>query len=54
MNGNMRAINITGDNGVLEGEITLFVHNVDVLNSLSNKLGKVDGLTDIKRTYKHN
>ena len=54
MNVNMRAINIMSDNGIFEGEITLFVHNVSVLNSLNNKLEKVDGLTEIKRTYKHN
>ena len=54
MNVNMRAINIKSNNGVFEGDITLFVHNVSLLNSLNSKLEKVDGLTDIKRTYKHN
>lgn len=53
MNVNMRAININSNDGVFEGEITLFVHNVAVLNSLTKKLQNVDGLTKINRTYKH-
>jgi len=53
MNVNMTAININSHDGVFEGEITLFVHNVSVLNSLTSKLKNVDGVTQIKRTYKH-
>ena len=53
MNVNMRAININSYDGVFEGEITLFVHNVSVLNSLTSKLRNVDGVTQINRTYKH-
>ena len=53
MNVNMRAININSHDGVFEGEITLFVHNVSVLNSLTSKLRNVDGVTQINRTYKH-
>ena len=53
MNVNMRAININSDDGSFEGEITLFVHNVTVLNILTEKLKNVDGITKIKRTYKH-
>ncbi|MBT6808928.1 MAG: bifunctional (p)ppGpp synthetase/guanosine-3',5'-bis(diphosphate) 3'-pyrophosphohydrolase [Flavobacteriales bacterium] len=53
MNVNMRAININSHDGVFEGEITLFVHNVSVLNSLTSKLKNVDGVTQINRTYKH-
>ena len=53
MNVNMRAININSDDGVFEGEITLFVHNVTVLNTLTEKLKNVDGVTKIKRIYKH-
>ena len=53
MNVNMRAININSNDGVFEGEITLFVHNVSVLNSLTSKLRNVDGVTQINRTYKH-
>ena len=53
MNVNMRAINIYSKDGVFEGEITLFVRNVSVLNSLTEKLKNVDGVTKINRTYKH-
>ena len=53
MHVNMRAININSDDGVFEGEITLFVHNVTVLNTLTEKLKNVDGVTQIKRIYKH-
>ncbi len=51
MNVNMRAINIDSNDGVFEGEITLFVHNVSVLYSLIEKLKSVDGVTKIKRIY---
>ena len=50
----LRAININSKDGIFEGEITLFVHNVGVLNSLTKKLKNVDGVTKINRTYKHN
>ena len=53
MNVNMRAININSHDGVFEGEITLFVHNVSVLNALTSKLRNVDGVTQINRIYKH-
>ena len=53
MNVNMRAININSKDGIFEGEITLFVRNVSVLNSLTKKLQNVDGVTKINRTYKH-
>ena len=54
MNVNMTSININSEDGIFEGEITLFVHNVNVLNSLTKKLKNVDGVTHIKRIYKHN
>ena len=54
MNVNMTSININSEDGIFEGEITLFVHNVSVLNSLTKKLKNVDGVTHIKRIYKHN
>ena len=54
MNVNMTSININSNDGVFEGEITLFVHNVTVLNDLTKKLKNVDGVTKINRIYKHN
>ena len=53
MHVNIRSINISSEDGIFEGEITLFVHNVTFLNSLNEKLTKIDGIKEIKRTYKH-
>ncbi len=52
MNVNMRGINIRSDNGIFEGEIDLFVHNVDILNMLKKRISSIDGITEIKRIYK--
>ena len=52
MNVNMRSIHINSKDGVFEGDITLFVKNVNVLNLLMEELRNVDGVTQIKRTYK--
>ena len=54
MHVNIRSINISSEDGIFEGEITLFIHNVSFLNSLNEKLKKIDGVKEIKRTYKHN
>ena len=53
LNVDIKSININTHDGVFEGEITLFVRNVSVLNSLTEKLQNVDGVTKINRTYKH-
>ena len=53
MHVNIRSINISSEDGIFEGEITLFVHNVTFLNSLNEKITKIDGIKEIKRTYKH-
>ena len=53
MNVNIKSINITSDDGVFEGIITLKVHNVAFLKELTTKLQKVDAITSITRTYKH-
>ena len=53
MNVNIRTINIASNDGTFEGEITLFIQNVNVLNTLNSKLEKIDGINEIKRTYKH-
>jgi GTP pyrophosphokinase len=54
MNVNIKSINITSDDGVFEGIITLKVHNVAFLKDLTKKLQKVEAITSITRTYKHN
>ena len=53
MNVNIKSINITSDDGVFEGIITLKVHNVSFLKELTTKLQKVEAITSITRTYKH-
>ena len=53
MNVNIKSINITSDDGVFEGIITLKVHNVAFLKELTTKLQKVEAITSITRTYKH-
>ena len=53
MNVNIKSINISSDDGVFEGIITLKVHNVAFLKELTTKLKKVEAITSITRTYKH-
>ena len=53
MNVNIKSINISSDDGVFEGIITLRVHNVSFLKELTTKLQKVKAITSITRTYKH-
>ena len=52
MNVNIKSININTDDGMFEGEITLKVHNVSFLKSLTEKLEKIEGIRSISRTYK--
>ena len=54
MNVNIKSINISTNDGVFEGEITLKVHNVQFLNSLTKKLQRIESISSITRTYKHN
>ena len=53
MNVNIKSINISSSDGVFEGIITLKVHNVTFLKELTDKLGKVEAISSITRTYKH-
>ena len=53
MNVNIKSINISSDDGIFEGIITLRVHNVSFLKELTTKLQKVKAITSITRTYKH-
>ena len=54
MNVNIKSINISTDDGIFEGIITLKVRNVNFLKALTNKLKKIEGISSIARTYKHN
>ena len=53
MNVNIKSMNITTEDGLFEGIITLKVHNVAFLKELTKKLEKVKSITSITRTYKH-
>ena len=53
MNVNIKSINISSDDGIFEGIITLKVHNVSFLKELTNKLEKIEAISSITRTYKH-
>ena len=53
MNVNIKSINISSSDGIFEGIITLKVHNVTFLKELTDKLGKVEEISSITRTYKH-
>ena len=54
MHVNIKAINVVGDDGIFDGEITLKVHNENFLNQVTSKLKKIEGIDEISRTYKHN
>ena len=49
--GNIKSMNITTEDGLFEGIITLKVHNVAFLKELTKKLEKVESITSITRTY---
>jgi len=53
MNVNIKAINITSNDGIFEGIITLKVRNVSFLKELIAKLEKIKAITSITRIYKH-
>jgi len=53
MNVNIKSINISSNDGIFEGVITLKVHNVTFLKELTNKLEKMKAISSITRTYKH-
>ena len=53
MHVNIKSINITSNDGIFEGIITLKVHNVNFLNELTNKLKKIKAISSVTRTYKH-
>ena len=53
MNVNIKGINISSNDGIFEGVITLKVHNVTFLKELTSKLEKIKAISSITRTYKH-
>ena len=53
MHVNIKSINMTSNDGIFEGVITLKVHNVTFLKALTEKLKRIEAITSISRTYKH-
>ena len=53
MHVNIKSINISSDDGIFEGVITLKVHNVTFLKELTTKHKKIKAISSITRTYKH-
>ncbi len=49
LNVNMRAINVESHDGIFEGVIDVYVHNVNDLNNLIMNLGKVKGISQVYR-----
>ncbi len=51
---NMRAISVRSHDGVFDGEIELFVHSIEHLNSLILRLSDIDGMKSVNRIDKEN
>jgi len=49
MNVNMKSINISGNNGIYEGTIMVYVPNLDVLQALVVKLQRIEGIKEVRR-----
>lgn len=49
---NMRTVMFDTHDGIFEGDLYLYIHNVDDLNSLINRLKKVKGVDNIERIEK--
>tara|TARA_R110001583_G_scaffold84281_5_gene221857 strand:- start:6671 stop:8890 length:2220 start_codon:yes stop_codon:yes gene_type:complete len=53
MNVNIHGLNISGNEGVFEGSITVSVKNKSQLEKLSDSIKKIDGIDTVERIYKH-
>ena len=50
MNINIRRINLGAEDGIFDGFIDLYVHNIDDLENLMNKLREINGLESVAKT----
>jgi GTP diphosphokinase / guanosine-3',5'-bis(diphosphate) 3'-diphosphatase len=46
---NMRTINLASHDGIFEGELELYVHNINDLNKLIVNIGKIKGIEKVSR-----
>lgn len=53
LNVDIRSINISGDDGIFEGDILLVVRDKAHLTTVIEKIKKVDGVTSVERRYKN-
>ncbi|RXP55120.1 bifunctional (p)ppGpp synthetase/guanosine-3',5'-bis(diphosphate) 3'-pyrophosphohydrolase [Lutibacter sp. HS1-25] len=53
MNVNIKGLNISGNNGIFEGKITVIIKNNLQLEKLSESLKKIKGVDSVQRIYKH-
>ncbi|MDO9039433.1 MAG: bifunctional (p)ppGpp synthetase/guanosine-3',5'-bis(diphosphate) 3'-pyrophosphohydrolase [Lutibacter sp.] len=53
MNVNIHNLNISGDDGLFEGNITVSVKNRSQLQKLCDNIKKIDGIDTVDRIYKH-
>jgi len=53
MNVNIQGINISGNDGIFEGKISVTIKNNLQLQKLSDSIKKVKGIKTVDRIYKH-
>ena len=47
---NMRRLNLNNENGIFEGYIDMYVHDRDLLETMMDKLQKINGIQSVIRT----
>ena len=47
---NMRRLNLNNENGIFEGYIDMYVHDREVLETMMDKLQKINGIQSVIRT----
>ena len=50
---NIHNLNISGNDGIFEGSITVSVKNKSQLQKLSDSIKKIEGIDKVDRIYKH-
>ncbi|MFD0762186.1 RelA/SpoT family protein [Lutibacter aestuarii] len=53
MSVNIHSLNISGNDGIFEGKITVSVVNQSQLQKLSDSIKKIEGIETVERIYKH-
>ena len=46
----MRRLNLNNENGIFEGYIDMYVHDRDLLETMMDKLQKINGIQSVIRT----